>query len=421
MNVLFLLWVMHLFTLLYEWEKKSLAMVFWAMLLVVFTLPHTVHIIYAKDYSEHITNQATAFAILFIGLYLFVRFIYFRSDKGFCLSLDIEEIRNIPESQLNFFFITYLISFCIIIVGFYGNGFSILSTTWTETLYSESTIFQYLAKMIIISFSGLGFIFFFRKGVFNKLRFIIVLVIFVLYFIMSKSRYNLLGFVTPFMIYYLFNKDRKKVILGIICGIVFVFLVFFLQQARWAGSISEAISTGPVELFGRSIRYMSEGNGELGLIKAYYYFIENNNNFPMFGEGNGYVRLALLIFPSSIMWFKPRDFAIDMYREWFHLDLSRGTMHPTLFGDVYANFGFKGVAMGGFYAILICFIDENVNKTPQLMIKVFKVSLACTMFVMIGRGAVYNSIFNFIFGWICVSIVYMLYLIMTKLFHHIRY
>ena len=66
---------------------------------------------------------------------------------------------------------------------------------------------------------------------------------------------------------------------------------------------------------------------EIALLRAFYYFIENNNNFDKFGEGLGYIRLALIFIPSMIAPFKPRDFAIDMYKEWYQVDNPRGTMH----------------------------------------------------------------------------------------------
>jgi hypothetical protein len=230
----------------------------------------------------------------------------------------------------------------------------------------------------------------------------------------SKSRYNLLGFITPFIIYFLFNKNKKKVAVGVSAGIVLVFAVFVFQQIRWLGDISLLPKVGIGEIFKRSIDYMRKGGGELGLIKAYYYFVEHNNNFPKFGMGLGYMRLALLFVPAAIAKFKPRDFAIDMYKEWMHVDNPRGTMHPTLFGDVFANFGFMCFLLGIVYGILVSFVDEFIKATKDPTMRCMKASMVCTLFILIGRGATYNAIFNYIIGSLVLDIIYVVYKIWRR-------
>lgn len=400
--LLVILWILHLFIFFYEWKRKSLGMVLWAMLFVVFTIPHTVHIMLG-DYTKYVLDQATIFVILFLITYIIIRVIVlYHSDNNIKVSLDKTEIRKGSDQILNLFFSIYVISFIVVAIGFYGRGYTLSSSTWTEMLNRNVSFVEEIAYNIIISFSGLGFVCFIKK---KRLYFLILCGIFIFYLVLTKSRYNLLGFVTPFMIYFLFNKDKKKVYLGVSAGVAFVFLVFLFQQMRWLGAITNVFEVGIMELVNRSIEYMKEGGGELGLIKAFYYFIENNNNFQDFGEGNGLIRLALMVFPSAILSFKPRDFAIDMYREWFHVNNPNGTMHPTLFGDAYANIGFGGWILGGIAALLVSLTDEVVSKEKDPIVSTMKISLICTMFVLLGRGAVYNSIFNFVLGWILIEIV----------------
>ena len=84
------------------------------------------------------------------------------------------------------------------------------------------------------------------------------------------------------------------------------------------------------------------------------------------------MRLALLFVPAAIAKFKPRDFAIDMYKEWMHVDNPRGTMHPTLFGDVFANFGFMCFLLGIVYGILVSFVDEFIKATKDPTMRCMK-------------------------------------------------
>lgn len=405
MLITIVLWLLHLTVLFYEWSKKSLGMVLWAMLLVVFTLPHTVHV-YIKDYNQNTLETAGIYAIIFIAVYAVIRYIYFYYASAPVLEIEISDAKESPDSLFNMMFGFYIICFLFTAITFYMRGYTLLGSSWSETLDMKQTGLEIVVGQIVVAFSGLGFVCFSRN---SKLRFLICVGIYIFCALWSKSRYNLLGIVTPFIIYFAFNKDRKKFITGVSLGILLVFSVFIFQQIRWLGDVRLIFVVGLDEIVRRSIEYMSHGQGELGLLRAFYYFIENNNNFDKFGEGLGYIRLALIFIPSMIAPFKPRDFAIDMYKEWYQVDNPRGTMHPTLFGDTYANFGMFGCLFGVFYALLVTFIDENIRRTPDPMMKIMKVSMACTLFVLLGRGAMYNAIFNFVLGWLVMEAVYLVY------------
>ena len=49
---------------MYEWRKKSLGMVLWAMLFVVFTVPNTAHA-YSGDYSD-ITISGAIYGTVYV-------------------------------------------------------------------------------------------------------------------------------------------------------------------------------------------------------------------------------------------------------------------------------------------------------------------------------------------------------------------
>ena len=396
--------------LIYEWRKKSLGMVLWAMLFVVFTVPNTAHA-YSGDYSDITIANATMLAVLFMALYMFTRFFYFAKFNAEKLEMEVSDFEETPEALFRMIFCVYLICFVIVAGGFYGRGYSLFNSTWTQTLNMAQTPIEIMAGKVMVAFSGIGFACLCKK---KRLCFLIAFIIYLFCALYSKSRYNLLGFITPFIIYFLFNKNNKKVAVGVSAGIVLVFAVFVFQQIRWLGDISLLPKVGIGEIFKRSIDYMRKGGGELGLIKAYYYFVEHNNNFPKFGMGLGYMRLALLFVPAAIAKFKPRDFAIDMYKEWMHVDNPRGTMHPTLFGDVFANFGFMCFLLGIVYGILVSFVDEFIKATKDPTMRCMKASMVCTLFILIGRGATYNAIFNYIIGSLVLDIIYVVYKIWRK-------
>ena len=385
-------------------------MVLWAMLFVVFTIPNTAHA-YSGDYSEVTIANATMIAVLFMTLYMFTRFIYFAKFNAEKLEMEVNDFKETPDALFRMIFCVYLLCFVIVAAGFYGRGYSLFNSTWTQTLDMPQTSIEIMAGKIMVAFSGIGFACLCKK---KYLCFIIAFGIYVFCALYSKSRYNLLGFVTPFIIYFLFNKNNKKVAIGISAGVILVFSVFVFQQIRWLGDISLLPKVGIGEILKRSVDYMRRGEGELGLVKAYYYFVEHNNNFPKFGLALGYMRLAFLFVPTSIAKFKPRDFAIDMYKEWKHIDNPRGTMHPTLFGDTFANFGFMSFMMGIVYGILVSFIDEIIKVTKDPTMRCMKVSMVCTLFILIGKNATYNAIFNYIVGALALDIIYAVYKIWRR-------
>ena len=397
--MLLILWLLHIFIILYEWSKHSMSIMLWAMLLVVFTLPHTAYS-YGYEYSPRLLSDVTLFVIIFMLLYILCRLLYFSLRPGKVVTITFDGINQTPKGLLDCFYYTYVAAFAVVMLFFYGHGRSILTAKWTEG-WSQSPP-EHIANILLTALAGLGFVFFARK---EYLRFAVMLGIYIINLIISQSRYNVIGFIAPFMIYFLFSDNRKNKIRGVLVGVGVIFGVFLLQQYRWLGGLDNALNAGFEQILTNSLNYMKGGNGEFGLIKAFYYFMDNDNKLRDFGEGNGYIRLSMFFLPASIFAFKPRDFAIDMYREWYHYDYAGGTMHPTLFGDVYANFGYAGVVMGAIYALILSIFDEVVASTRDSSMRVLKISLICTYMVLLGRGAVYNSTFNCIIGIAVVSLL----------------
>ena len=396
--MLILLWILHVGIIVYELIKKSLVVILWAMLLVVFTIPHTFHI-FLQTYSQDVLREASNIAVLFMVLYTVIRFVYFFFRRSTIVDVDFEKIAKEDHTLVNAYFLIFVSCFLIIVYGVYSRGGSIFRITWAEQVYGRVPFIENLAYIVLTSISGLGFVLFARK---EKIKFVIALIIYILFLITSQSRYNILGFLVPFMTFLLFNKNKKYIFYGMVSGLAIVVFVFLMQQMRYMSGFKGAVAVGFYGLLKRSLAFMAEGKGEFGLIKSFYYFIEQQNQLTDFGQGLGYMRLALLLLPTSLFPFKPRDFARDIYREWFKVDDPRGTMHPTLFGEVYANFGFFSFFMGIFYGILISIFDELVLNSKSETNKVLRISLIGTMFVLLGRGAVYNSIANCFFGLIII-------------------
>ena len=401
--------LLNLILIGYEWKRESLAVLFWAPTLVFFALPHWVHA-QGTEVPAWVIDEASYFALIFMGLYLVARILYHarlgtdlrRRAHSFALS----QIREADPLFVDLLYTLYTLAFLFRALCFYRRGGSILIARAYQDVVMGFP--EYVAGILLMSLAAVVFIAFIRR---QYVAMLIFALMYLFFYQTTQIRYYLLPFFVPFLVYFLFHPNRRKQMLGMGLGLLFIFLVYLVQQMRWVGNIATLAETPRMEIFQNTLRYMRSGDGEFGLIKAFYYFLEKQNHLRDFGEGLGFLRLALLFLPASIAPFKPRDFAIDMYREWFHVDNPKGTMHPTAFGDAYANFGFWGAGLGLLYALWVSLVDESVRRTKDPLVRTIKISLAVTMFIILARGAVYNAIANFILGWALLLAVQILYAI----------
>lgn len=404
MIINFLLIVTNILNIIIEFFNKSTAILLWTILLIIFTFPHILTYNTGEFYNSTL-NGAGLFAVLINLIYLITRVFLNKKVnidfKGKLINND--KIFQEKKAYENIFFLLYVISILIIVYGIISRGFTLFNYTWSDGMSYRKNIIERIASFIIIAFSGIGLITFIKK---DKLKFCIILIVYILYVLISRSRYNIVPFIIPFLIYYVYSGNIKKVIKSLILGVLILFSVFLLQQIRYAGSLNNLINNYTIsDIVNNTFSFIREGKGEFGLSKVFYYFVENNNNFNNFGEGRTYIRLMLLPFPSSIFVFKPRDFAMDMWEAWHGVITNIGTMHPTLYGDVYANFGFIGIFMGIFYAVFAKLNDFIINRSFTESNKILYISIISTMYILLARGAVYNSITNAFWSIIFINIV----------------
>lgn len=92
---------------------------------------------------------------------------------------------------------------------------------------------------------------------------------------------------------------------------------------------------------------------------------------------------------------KPPDFAISMGHAVGMLP--GGSVHPTLFGDCFANFNYFGMLMGVFWAYFVKLTDKIYIYFAKrnFLFGACVYILMCCYYVIIGRGSVYNP-FTFV-------------------------
>lgn len=413
MFIAFVMIVTNILNIILEYTNKSISILLWGVLFLIVTVPHS--LLYNTGIVSNTTlDQAGAFVIFFNLTYFISKIILEKRVRlGFKKKL-INDSLLFQEDRdyINLIVLMYLVACVIIIYGIFMSGLSILNFTWAEGQIRDISFFDRLASFILISVSGIACVTFLRK---EKGKFVIVAIAYTLYIFITRSRYNIMPFILPFIYVFLYSGKVKNVIRAMFLGFIVLFLVFFLQQVRYAGTLADLLNNYSIaEIIGNTVNFMKDGRGEFGLSQVFYFFVENNNNFNNFEEGKTYLRLSLLPFPSSIFEFKPSDFATDMWEAWHGMKTTIGTMHPTLYGDVYANFGFWGFIMGLFYAVFTKINDVIITTANTESKKVLYMGIIGTMYVLLARGAVYNSIANAFWSIILLNIIQYFLLLRKK-------
>ena len=80
------------------------------------------------------------------------------------------------------------------------------------------------------------------------------------------------------------------------------------------------------------------------------------------------------------------------------------SVHPTFFGDLFANFNFYGVLFGIFWALFFLILDKYICKKNPIIANCLLVTWG-TCFIIMARGSVYNSIFIGIVSIIVLAII----------------
>lgn len=404
----------------YEFRKKSLSVFLWATLLIMFGFPHTVSIItQTANYSDDVIIKASIFVILFNIFYIFSKSALYRFfSKNETLEWSNKNLYNQRVFILNIrrkkrlerlYFTLLLISFLILTYySFkYLGGLSKGSWGAYRTLNKELglTSLSRYGKYLLFASSGVSLIFLRNKN--NKMA-LISMIIIIAYVLVTGNRIIILPVLTAIILKYIFFSDKKlsiKTLISLgIMGFLTIFIVYFLRLLRIYGGFYNMInSVSLIDLSKQTLEMILNGDGELGLRNAFYHFIYHNNNFENFNKGHTYIRLLLIAFPTSILkGIKPPDFAISMGSAWSMNPYNTSySMHPTLYGDCFANLWWFGIFLGIFWAVFLFIIDKFTFKRNDV-VKTMLMVLFTTVYVIVGRGSVYNGFFIAFLGLIII-------------------
>ncbi|WP_152419724.1 O-antigen polymerase [Bhargavaea cecembensis] len=405
---------------------KFVSVFLWATLLVMFGIPHFLSVVFNQmEYGYNVMIKASIFVILFNSIYLFSRFMLWKIGKKRKNIITLKEHSAIQISHSHFpsrekllyvfFFVGLIASFVALLL--YTNFYlgSIFNANWG----SFYVIGQNLGYGNVLKYTNL--LFFATAGVAlvfrlngKKKLFVISSILVLFYSLITGNRITILPLFIALIIPYVFNEKRnislKQVIFFTTAGLVVIYSVYFLRLLRIYGGFYLLMSN--FDFWGinnQIITMLLSGDGELSLRNTFYRFIEIDNDWPGFNEAHTYIRLLLIAIPTSLSFgLKPPDFAITMGSASLNnIYNTKSSMHPTLYGDVFANLWWFGIFLGVFWAILNSIVDNFVNRR-SFVIKAMLIVLFGVVYVIAGRGSVYNGFFIGYTGCIIIFVVFLM-------------
>jgi len=402
-----------------EYKKRSLSIFLWATLLIMFGVPHLLSIVTnTSNYNEDTTIKASIFVIMFNFLYLITKELLYTNISVDFNNYSKEKIKLLEVSERRskriklYSFLALLFAFFVLIFFSLQYLGSLSFASWgnfrkINTQLGFSSPIRY-GMYILFAVAGIALVYLKEKK--WKMA-IISLAIVASYTLITGNRIIILPVVISLILYYLYIKDKKlslkTIIIIVILGFAVIYLVYFLRLLRIYGGFYNMVTNNSlIELNKRNLEMILIGDGELSLRNAFYHFIYYDNNFNNFNKGHTYIRLLLIAIPTSLIpGIKPPDFAISMGSAWSMNPYNTTfSMHPTLYGDCFANLWWFGVLLGAFWAVFSFVIDRFVYKRNEV-VKLILMVLFSTAYVIAGRGSVYNGFFIAFAGTIVVLFI----------------
>lgn len=406
-----------------EYKNKSISIFFWAILLVIFSIPHTISVILGYNiYGKDTAIKASLFFLGFQTIYIITRLVILNKSKKFALINDFTDEETGLETEklkINFdryFYLNIIVGavFLIYLILRFGrlSGFS-----WGEIYLAsvnKSTLkdvilenLKNINQMIYFSVTGLIVICILSK---KKIKTIILGTIILFYSMTTRNRITLLPLLVGIILVYVLKNKKitiKQLITLSLLGIFSVYIVYAILIFRHSGTINSFVRQYSFKEFNEAVfDSILNGDGELGLRNIFYYFINNDNNFEGFNEGATYKRILFMFVPTKLSFgMKPKDFAITMSSAYTG-DIYNTTysVHPTFLGDAYANFSWYGIFLGIIMALVMYILDNYIYKREYID-KILLMCLWGTCLIIIGRGSVYNGTYIGVMSTIIISII----------------
>lgn len=409
------LWAILLFLVLtilrFEYRSQNPAIFLWVAIIAVYVVPslfdpfnNSTQILTGPflDLTQNwLLIRAHLFAVLFCAVYLAVR-LAMRGVSGDAPSAQLSPA-DLPAALIRDKSVSFFLLAGVLVLGLAlllevlaivpRAGWSgLLSGSFSSYRLESDATLKILGYYLIYAMGGLLFIAWFSGR--KSLATLIATIVFTV-FIFGRTRQLLFPAIMPFALYFIYRAKGFRGWSFLISGVVAAYVfILALQIFRYQGSILsgvDALSGG--EFYLSIFQALQEERGEAVIRLIYYYFMADGVQIPEFMTGLTYYRVALLPIPSALLGdLKPIDYDMILYQFYYGSGLDIGaTIHPLIFGNAYANFGWLGIFLGGFWALLFGILNAY-RKSRTLLHQVMIMSIVGFLSVMISRGSIYNSL-----------------------------
>ena len=394
-----------------EYRLQNPAIFFWIALLVIYVVPSIFDPFRSAtqimngptiDLRENVVLiRAHIFGLLFSAIYFLVRLASYGSElrrrqTTISVSAFPEALRKEPDLKVFLLFGTAVIGLAAMLeilaivprMGWSG----LLSSTYGSYRLESNTALKLMGYYLVYAFGGICFVSWVCDK--RKLAALLFTMIFAV-FLVGRTRQLLFPAIIPFCLYFIYRARGVKgwafLISGIAVGYVFILMLQFFRYQE--GLVEGFTALGKLDFYISIYQGLQEAKGEALIRYIFYHFIDENTDIPEFMHGLTYVRLLLLPFPSVLLGdFKPIDYDMILYQHYFGSGLDVGaTIHPLIFGNAFTNFGWLGVILGGFWALMFHILNLYIMNRP-LIHRILILSMTGFIVMMIARGSVYNSL-----------------------------
>lgn len=391
-----LLLLAFLFTL--DVKKGSPAIILWTGLTIIYCVP-AISDFAVQNYSGYefgilkFRNQDVLIAQLY-AFYILITFAFFR----FFLDRWISPLLVIPRNKNHTLYfhevLIYYFLLSILVYFIYSSYHELVSVGmgigWVARRELINPVDAGVINLLLKLLSGFSLLWLLYK---KKVNFLFLFLVFISAFIfLGGSRLPVIMFSLPVLAYWMMQGKSLLRFAVVSVSYFFISLILdFLRLIRFQGTLEGrlALILNPLDTVSS---ILDSERSELSLRYFYYSYVSGESYIESFFTLKYFFRSLMAPVPSFIAPFKPENFEYDM-----HLAASglNATMHPTMFGSIYADSGYFGLV----WVILIVFY---IYIIPMLLKPKTKLStfilfgVLATSSLMIARGAIYGSFVSII-------------------------
>lgn len=328
-----------------------------------------------------------------------------RKDRKVMLLLSKKESPKLTSSIMAVFLYLTALVFYKLSLG----DTSALDSNWIEIAAARSAL-----QIVFINISVLFFLLFlcFIFDIYIKGKSGWCLVVLacagLLYAALFKAKSILLPvFVPIFVIWFFFSDGYKyqKIIKLSLLAVPVYFVYHSIAAFRWVGGLANLSFESFFSAFGSSLSVGFEPAltyQSTGIFRSFY----DSGDYLL--AGGAYTKFLLI--PVTYLF----DIHIEnpMYTYFYILGgedgAIRGSVHPSLYSDAFATFGWFGVFMGGIWIVFLRGMYELFTTVSKSLFAVYLVAAAYSI-PLLARGSVYYAILYLVIGGVLLAGLYLLF------------